>query len=69
MVGRTLEGRKELIGFQVDFCKGTQSWNKLLPDPKNCGLSVPQELAIGKGAPDFWKPLEQQSGVTRRQRE
>ena len=68
LIGATLEGKKELIGFQTGFRESAQSWRELLADLKSRGLSVPPELAIGDGALGFWKALEEEFGATRQQR-
>ena len=68
LIGATLEGKKELIGFQVGFRESAQSWCELLADLKSRGLTVPPELAIGDGALGFWKALEEEFGATRQQR-
>ena len=45
---RSLEGKKELVGFQRGYRESTQS---LLVDLKSRGLTDPPELAVGDGSP------------------
>jgi putative transposase len=68
LIGATLEGRKELPGFQVGTRESTQSWRELLIDLKARGLAIAPELATGDGALGFWKALEEVSPTTRHQR-
>jgi putative transposase len=68
LIGATLEGKKELLGFQVGLRESAQSWRELLVDLKARGLAVAPELATGDGALGFWKALEEVSPTTRHQR-
>src|SRR5215218_10206461 len=68
LVGATLEGKKELVGFQVGLRESAQSWRELLADLKARGLAIAPELATGDGALGFWKALEAVFPSTRHQR-
>jgi transposase-like protein len=50
LIGATLEGRKELIGFTDGVRESAQDWRDLLLDLKRRGLDVRPELAIVDGA-------------------
>ena len=63
-----LEGKKELLGFQVGVRESAQSWRELLVDLKARGLNVAPELATGDGALGFWTALEAVFPATRHQR-
>ena len=68
LIGATPEGKKELLGFQVDLRESAQSWRELLVDLKARGLVIAPELATGDGALGFWKALEEVCPATRHQR-
>jgi putative transposase len=68
ILGATLEGKKELVGFQVGVRESAQSWRELLIDLKARGLAVPPELAVGDGALGFWKAVDEVFPGTRHQR-
>ena len=68
LIGATLEGKKELIGFQTGMRESAQSWKELLVDLKARGLAVAPQAAIGDGALGFWKALDEAFSTTRHQR-
>jgi transposase-like protein len=68
LIGATLEGKKELLGFQVGLRESAQSWRELLVDLKARGLAIAPELATGDGALGFWQALEAVFPATRHQR-
>ena len=68
LIGATLEGRKELIGFQVGVRESAQSWRELLVEVKSRGLTIAPEIAVGDGALGFWKALDEVFPGTRHQR-
>ena len=68
IIGATLEGKKELLGFQVGVRESAQSWRELLVDLKARGLATAPELAVGDGALGFWKALEEVFPGSRHQR-
>jgi len=68
IIGATLEGRKELVGFQAGFRESAQSWRELLNGLKGQHLTKAPALAIGDGALGFWKALDEVFPDTRRQR-
>ena len=59
IVGATLGGKKELVGFHVGVRESAQSWRELLVDLKARGLAAAPEIAVGDGALGFWKALEE----------
>jgi len=68
IIGATPEGRKELVGFQVDVRESAQSWRELLVDIQARGLAIAPELVIADGALGFWKALEEIFPTTQQQR-
>ncbi len=68
LIGATPEGKKELVGFQTGVRESAQSWRELLIDIKQRGLEIAPDLAIGDGALDFWKAIEEVFPSTRHQR-
>ena len=59
LIGATLEGKKELVGFQTGVRESAQNWRELLIDIKRRGLEIAPDLAIGDGALGFWKAIEE----------
>jgi hypothetical protein len=55
----TTDGMKELIAVVDDVCKSELSWKEVLLNLKPRSLEQAPELAIGDGAPGFWKALRQ----------
>ena len=68
LMGATAEGKKELIAVADGYRESEQSWKELLLDVKARGLEVEPSLAIGDGAPGFWKAVRQVWPTTRGQR-
>jgi transposase-like protein len=68
IIGATLEGKKELVGFQIGYRESTQSWRELLVDLQARGLTIAPKLATGDGALGFWKALDEVFPGTRHQR-
>ena len=54
IMGATAEGRKELIAVMDGVRENKQSWQELLLDLKQRGLTKPPKLAVGDGALGFW---------------
>ena len=50
IIGATVDGGKELIGFQVGLRESAQNWHGLLTDIKGRGLSGAPEIAVADGA-------------------
>src|SRR5260370_5800624 len=46
LIGATLEGKKERVGFQTGVRESTQSWRELLIDIKQRGLEIAPDLAV-----------------------
>ena len=68
LMGATAEGRKELIAVIDGVRESKQSWQELLLDLKQRGLSTPPKLAVGDGALGFWAALREVYPTTREQR-
>ena len=68
LMGATAEGRKELIAVIDGGRESKQSWQALLLDLKQRGLSKPPKLAVGDGALGFWAALREVYPTTREQR-
>jgi len=68
IIGVTESGRKELVAIEDGFRESELSWLSVLRDLKKRGLSESPKLAVGDGAPGFWKALDQVYPDTQRQR-
>lgn len=68
LMGATAEGRKELIAVIDGVRESKQSWQELLLDLKQRGLTKPPKLAVGDGALGFWAALREVYPTTREQR-
>jgi len=68
VMGATAEGRKELIAVVDGFRESKQSWQELLLDLKQRGLTKPPKLAVGDGALGFWAALREVYPTTTEQR-
>jgi putative transposase len=68
LMGATAEGRKELVAVIDGVRESKQSWQELLLDLKQRGLSKPPKLAVGDGALGFWAALREVYPTTREQR-
>jgi putative transposase len=68
IIGATLEGKKELIGFTDGLRESSQSWCDLLLDLKRRGLKTAPQIAVADGALGFWKALGEVWPTTREQR-
>ena len=68
LMGATAEGRKELIAVIDGVRESKQSWQELLLDLKQRGLSKPPKLAVGDGALGFWAALREVYPTTKEQR-
>jgi len=68
IIGATLEGKKELIGFTDGLRESSQSWRDLLLDLKRRGLKTAPQIAVADGALGFWKALGEVWPTTREQR-
>ena len=55
--GATAEGRRELIAVIDGIRESKQSWQELLRDLKQRGLTKPPKLAVGDGGLGFWAAL------------
>jgi putative transposase len=68
LIGATLEGHKELIGFTDGARESAQDWRDRLLDLKRRGLDARPQLAIADGALGFWKAAGEVWPTTREQR-
>jgi len=58
------DGRKELVALADGFRESSESWTDLLRDCRRRGMAAPV-LAVGDGAPGFWKAFCSRSMTTR----
>jgi len=68
LVGVDEQGHKEFLAIEDGYRESEQSWLELLTDLKTRGLQHEPQLAVGDGAPGFWKALSKVYGETRHQR-
>lgn len=68
LMAATEAGEKELIAVMDGYRESEASWNELLVDVKNRGLTVDPRLAIGDGALGFWAAIRKVFPKTREQR-
>lgn len=68
LMGATADGRKELIAVIDGVRESKQSWQELLLDLKQRGLTKPPKLAVGDGALGFWAALREVYPTTKEQR-
>jgi transposase-like protein len=68
LMAATEAGEKELIAVMDGYRESEASWNELLVDVKNRGLTVAPQLAIGDGALGFWAAIRKVFPKTREQR-
>ena len=47
LIGATLEGKKQLLGFQLGMRESTRRWRELLVDLTARDLAIVPELATG----------------------
>jgi len=68
IIGVTPEGKKELLAIEDGFRESKDSWQSLLRNLKDRGLTCGPELAVGDGALGFWGALEEEYPEARHQR-
>ena len=68
IIGADAHGNKDIVAIVDGYRESAQSWRELLLDLKRRGLESGPELAVGDGAPGFWKALREVYGETREQR-
>jgi putative transposase len=68
LMAATEAGEKELIAVMDGYRESEASWNELLVDLKNRGLTVEPQLAVGDGALGFWAAIRKVFPKTREQR-
>ena len=67
LIGARAQGRKELIAVMDGVRESKQSWQELLLDLQQRGLSEQPKLAVGYGALGFWAALGEVYPTTREQ--
>jgi len=68
LMGATEDGEKELIAVRDGYRESEASWNELLSDLKNRGMTVEPKLAVGDGALGFWAAVRKVFPKIREQR-
>ncbi len=68
LMGATSDGKKELIAVWDGHRESKASWQTVLRDLKQRGLTDSPHLAIGDGALGFWAALREEFPETREQR-
>ena len=68
IVGVTASGDKELVAVYDGYRESSASWEELLTDLCQRGLSVPPKLAVGDGALGFWNAMGKVYPTCRHQR-
>ena len=68
LVGARADGTKELVAVGDGQRESKLSWQELLRDLKQRGLTKAPKVAIGDGAHGFWAALEEEYSQTRGQR-
>ena len=68
IIGVTDKGKKELIAIEDGFRESKVSWQALMRDLKERGLTYAPKVAVGDGALGFWAALEEEFSMTRHQR-
>ena len=59
IIGAAPDGRKELLGFHVEFRESAQIWREFLIDIRSCELAIAPEVAVGNDALGFWKAVDE----------
>jgi putative transposase len=67
MIGVRSDGCKELVALTDGYRESTESWADLLRGCRRRGITAPV-LAVGDGAPGFWKAMREVFPDTREQR-
>lgn len=68
LIGVTPSGEKELVAVYDGYRESTASWEELLIDLRERGLSKSPKLAIGDGALGFWNAMSKQHHDCQHQR-
>lgn len=68
IIGATADGTKHLLAVSDGFRESELSWEQVLLDLKERGLTVPPSLAVADGALGFWAALRKVFPTTREQR-
>jgi putative transposase len=57
IIGSDETGRKELIALADGYRQSAASWEEVLTDLRQRGLTTAPKLAVGDGALGFWKAV------------
>lgn len=68
IIGVTEHGRKELVAVEDGYRESSDSWEELLLNLKQRGLTHSPRLAVGDGAMGFWKAINKVYPDCRHQR-
>lgn len=68
IIGADEQGNKELIAVDSGYRESALGWKEMLLSLRNRGLQEAPKLAVGDGAPGFWKTLDEVFPQTKRQR-
>lgn len=68
IIGVTEYGKKELVAVEDGYRESSDSWEELLINLRQRGLTNPPKLAIGDGAMGFWKAISKVYPGCRHQR-
>lgn len=68
VIGVNERGQKRFLAIEDRVRESTESWRAVLRDLKERGLKLPPKLAVGDGAPGFWRALEEVYPETGQQR-
>ncbi len=68
IIGAGKAGHKDIAAVSDGYRESEQGWREVLLDLKRRGLPCAPELAVGDGAPGFWKALPRVFGQTAEQR-
>jgi putative transposase len=68
IIGATVDGEKELVAMDIGYRESELTWQGILMDLKQRGLSEGSSLAVGDGSLGFWKALEKEYPSTVQQR-
>ena len=68
LIGATKEGKKEVLAIEQGQRESKLSWQGVLQNLKERGLSKAPAIAVGDGALGFWSALEEEFPTTKMQR-
>lgn len=68
VIGVNAEGRKDLLAMRLGYRESAESWEDVLRDLRDRGMSEAPLLGIGDGALGFWAALAEVYPTTKHQR-